>query len=373
VNESAVLGDHLDFVAGSTPPVRGTDGRHPVYGANGAIGCTPNSNARGPLIVVGRVGSYCGSVHYCDDDVWVTDNALIARAKNPYDTRYWFYALKSCGLNHFRAGSGQPSLNQCTLRSVRFNAAPAARREAIGALLGAFDDKIAANNRIIAAAEAVMTALVEEVRHDTELSELAERTTVSIDPRGIRGAVAHYSLPAFDMGARPAIVDALSIKSAKYLLTEPCVLFSRLNPRIPRIWNITRIPEQKALASREFVVLRPIGVDTAALWAAVQPRRVLAPLQQMVEGMTGSRQRIRPHELLGAQVCDVRRLSAESARVIVSLGEACERTRAESEQLAAMRDALLPLLISGGASDAANESPESVTARVNGVPLSLDS
>ncbi|AYE95273.1 hypothetical protein C0J29_11200 [Mycobacterium paragordonae] len=250
MTETVALGDHLDFAAGSTPPIRATGGCHPICGANGAIGYTTQRNARGPLIVIGRVGSYCGSVHYCESDAWVTDNALIVRARNPDETRYWVYALKSCGLNRFRAGSGQPSLNQNTLRSVRFSAAPAAWRPPIGALLGAFDDKIAANNRIIAAAEALMTALVEEVRHDTELSELAERTTVSIDPRGIRGAVAHYSLPAFDMGVRPAIVDALSIKSAKYLLTEPCVLFSRLNPRIPRIWNITRIPEQKARSWR---------------------------------------------------------------------------------------------------------------------------
>ncbi|MHA7650466.1 restriction endonuclease subunit S [Mycobacterium sp. ML4] len=369
MTESVLLGDHLDFAAGATPPVRGTAGCHPIYGANGAIGCTAQRNARGPLIVIGRVGSYCGTVHYCEGDVWVTDNALIGRARNPEETRYWFYALKCCGLNRFRAGSGQPSLNQSTLRSVRFSAASAPRRRPIGELLGAFDDKIAANDRVIAGAEALITALVEEVEHDTALSNLAERSTTSIDPRGIRGAVAHYSLPAFDTGVRPVLVDALTIKSAKYLLTQPCVLFSRLNPRIPRIWNVVCLPSEKALASSEFVVLRPIGVDTSVLWTALRQRRVLSPIQQMVEGMTGSRQRIRPHELLGTGVPDVRRLSAESARSIATLGEVCERSRAESEKLAAARDALLPLLISGDESVAGGESPEPVTAPADGVRL----
>ncbi|WP_241011003.1 restriction endonuclease subunit S [Mycobacterium camsae] len=362
MTETVVLGDHLDFAAGSTPPSRASGGRRPVYGANGVIGYTTQRNARGPLIVIGRVGSHCGSVHYCEGDVWVTDNALIGRARNPDETRYWFYALKSCGLNRFRSGSGQPSLSQSTLRSVPFNAVSASRRRPIGALLGAFDDKLAANARVIAVAEALMTALVEQVDHDTALSDLAERSTASIDPRGVQGAVAHYSLPAFDAGTRPALVDALAIKSTKFLLTEPCVLFSRMNPRIPRIWNVACLPAETALASTEFVVLRPIGVHTSVLWAALRQRRILATLQQMAEGVTGSRQRIRPHELLGAAVRDVRRLNAESAKAVAALSERCERLRSESEKLAAMRDALLSVVISGGGSAAVGEPAKAVAA-----------
>jgi hypothetical protein len=345
--ESVVLGDYLDFASGGAPPARTTYGRHPVYGANGALGFATQHNARGPLIAIGRVGSYCGSVHYCEGDVWVTDNALIGRARDPEETRYWFYALKSYGLNRLRFGSGQPLLNQSVLRSVRFSAAAAPRRRPIGEILGTFDRKIAANDRVIAAAEALMTALVEQVGHDTTLSSLAQRSTTVIDPRGSQGAIAHYSLPAFDMGVLPSHVDATTIKSTKFLLTEPCVLFSRLNPRIPRIWNVVRLPPERALASSEFVVLRPVGVDPSVLWAALRQRQVLAPLQQMVEGMTGSRQRIRAHELLGAPVRDVRRLSAESAQTIAGLGAVCQRRRDESAMLSAARDALLPLLISG--------------------------
>ena len=58
-------------------------GRFPVYGANGAIGYSAEHNASGPLIVLGRVGSYCGSLHYCDSDIWVTDNAMVCRAMDP--------------------------------------------------------------------------------------------------------------------------------------------------------------------------------------------------------------------------------------------------------------------------------------------------
>ncbi len=87
------LGDHLEFSNGTSPPRRGVDGCFRVYGANGTIGYAAQHNAAGPLIVLGRVGSYCGSLRYCDAEVWVTDNALVCRAKDPRDTRYWYYAL----------------------------------------------------------------------------------------------------------------------------------------------------------------------------------------------------------------------------------------------------------------------------------------
>jgi len=344
--EKVRLGDHLDFSAGTVSPVRVAGERYPVYGANGSIGYASEYNARGPLIVIGRVGSYCGSLRYCDRDVWVTDNALICRANNPEETRYWYYALQNCGLNRLRAGSGQPLLNQSTLRDVSvWDVAP--DRYETGEILGALDDKIAANDRVIEAAEALMVAIAGRVSDWTALSSLASRSTTSLEPEGFDGVVAHYSFTAFDSGVQPRIVDRSTIKSSKFVLSDPCVLFSKLNPRIPRIWNVLRLPSKMALASTEFVVLRPIGIDTSALWSALRQPGVLAILQQRVAGMTGSRQRIQPGELLGVAVPDVRRLGVGPAATLARVAGVCHRRRAESAELSAVRDALLPLLMTG--------------------------
>lgn len=343
----AALGDYLEFRAGDISPTRAADGCYPVYGANGVIGHTSESNARGPLIVIGRVGSFCGSLHYCHGDAWVSDNALVCRPDDPEETRYWYYALQDCGLNRFRAGSGQPLLNQGILRNVRIRVADTAERALIGATLGALDDKVAANDRVIASAEVLMTTLVEQVTERTKLSGLAQRTAVCAEPWDMHGVVAHYSFPAFDRAAQPNLLDSNTIKSTKFVLTEPCVLFSKLNPRIPRIWNVPQLPSATALASTEFVVLRPIGVGTSVLWSALRQPDVSAALQRMSAGMTGSRQRIQPRQLLDVMVRDVRGLDARSAQAITGLGALCERRRAESAELAAVRDELLPLLMSG--------------------------
>lgn len=345
--EHVKLGDHLDFAHGRALPTRLSDGGFPVCGANGIIGYADQPNARGPLIVIGRVGSYCGSVHYHDGDVWVTDNALACRAKRPEETRYWYYALRGCGLNRYRAGSGQPLLSQTILRDVSTRAAAAPDRSRIGEVLGASDDKIAANKRVIEAAEALMLAIVHNISDRVPLSTLARKSTASRNPQEFDGSVAYYSFPAFDDGAQPTVVNSRTIKSVKFVLTRPCVLFSKLNPRIPRIWNVISLPVEMALTSTEFVVLHPVGVDTSALWSALRQSDVGARLRRRVAGVTGSRQRIQPAELLHEQVRDVRRLTAAQATAISGLGALCHVRRVESAQLAAGRDALLPLLVCG--------------------------
>ena len=342
------LGDHLDFSNGTKPPAREPNGRFPVYGSNGAIGFAARHNASGPLIVLGRVGSYCGSVRYCDSEVWVTDNAVVCRAKDPAETRYWYYALQACRLNEHRAGSGQPLLNQRILREISVPGVTKDDRTRIAAVLGALDDKVAANARVITAAEGLMLATVESVTEQVPLSSLASRSTTFVDPGEFDDQVAHFSFPAFDDGAWPASVDARSVQSGKFLLPAPCVLFSKLNPRIPRVWNVVALPAtQMPMASAEFVVLTPIGVGTSALWSAVRQPGVSESLQQLVAGTSGSRQRIRPGDLLAARVRDVRRLSADAARTITTLGGLCHARRAESARLSALRNALLPLLMSG--------------------------
>ncbi|MDT5258610.1 MAG: hypothetical protein QOD10_3690 [Mycobacterium sp.] len=352
------LGDHLDFSSGSGSRPRGSKGRFPVYGANGAIGYAPECNAVGPLIVVGRVGSYCGSVRYCDSDVWVTENALVCRAKNPDETRYWYYALQTCRLNEHRAGSGQPLLTQRVLRDVVVWTAATNERRRIGELLGAFDDKIAANRRVIDAAETLMAATVESVCDYVPLRSLASRSSAFLEPEEFDDTVAHFSFSAFDEGAWPELVDSRSVKSGKFLLPAPCVLVSKLNPRIPRIWDVVSLPDEMAVASAEFVVLRPLDVGTSVLWSDLRQPRVSQTLRQQVAGTSGSRQRIQPRDLMETLVRDVRRLPPESARAVADLGALCHARRGECMRLSAFRDAMLPLLMSGaiGVTDALGQA-----------------
>lgn len=343
----STLGEHLDFSSGGGGPARTRNGRFPVYGANGTIGSAADYNADGPLIVVGRVGTYCGSLRYCDSEIWVTENALVCRAKDPGETRYWYYALHTCRLGDHRSGSGQPLLNQRILHGVSVSTVAAAERHRIAELLGALDDKIAANDRVIEAAERLMVAHAESVADRVRLSSLAVPSTAFRGAQQFAARVAHFSLPAFDDGAKPRLVEARSVKSGKVLLSEPCVLFAKLNPRIPRIWNVVSLPQEMALASTEFAVLAPVGIDSSALWSALRQPDVALRVQRRAAGTSGSHQRIQLRDLLDVSVPDVRRLSPAARQTITALGAMCHARRAESTRLSGLRDALLPLLVCG--------------------------
>lgn len=73
--------------------------------------------------------------------------------------------------------------------------------------------------------------------------------------------VHHYSLPAFDEGAGPEVGPGDTIKSNKTVVPDDCVLFSKLNPRIPRIWRVRGDAPPHSYCSTEFWPLVAQGRD----------------------------------------------------------------------------------------------------------------
>ena len=83
------LGDVLKFGNGKIRP--SSVGDIPIYGGNGILGFGGDTNYDGETIVVGRVGAYCGATYYENRPVWVSDNALSAKAKNGNSAKYLYY------------------------------------------------------------------------------------------------------------------------------------------------------------------------------------------------------------------------------------------------------------------------------------------
>lgn len=156
------LGELLRFSNGKTSPPRSDDLPYPVYGSNGKIGSSSERNAPSGTIVIGRVGSYCGSLHFSDDACWVTDNAIIANAHDGNNARFLFYLLQSLHLNDWRSGSGQPLLNQTILSSILTKVPSLKEQQAIAHILGTLDDKIELNRRMNRTLEAMAQAIFQD-------------------------------------------------------------------------------------------------------------------------------------------------------------------------------------------------------------------
>lgn len=156
---NVTLGQLLTFANGRSSPDRAEGLPHPVYGSNGIIGYANDTNAAPHSVIIGRVGSYCGSLYFTKQQCWVTDNAIRANAREGNDARFLYYLLGMLNLNNWRSGSGQPLLNQEILSRIPSAVPPLADQRAIAHILGALDDKIELNHRINETSEAMMRAL----------------------------------------------------------------------------------------------------------------------------------------------------------------------------------------------------------------------
>lgn len=146
---STTLGEYILFKNGKSSPSRDIAEDIPVYGSNGIIGFSSESNAEEDSLIIGRVGSYCGSVYHSKKKCWVTDNAIIGLPKVKGESEFWYFLLTKLQLNSYRSGSGQPLVNQSTLNSipVEIPKSPSVR-QAIGKQLFSFENKIYLNNQI---------------------------------------------------------------------------------------------------------------------------------------------------------------------------------------------------------------------------------
>ena len=156
---TTTLGSLLSLSNGKSSPERSDDLPYPVYGGNGVIGFSDETNSNPGTIIIGRVGSYCGSVHFSDSSCWVTDNAIRAKAMNGNDPKFLFYMLHTLHLNNFRVGSGQPLLNQTILSRIPATIPAPSEQRRIAHILGTLDEKIELNQQTNETLEATARAI----------------------------------------------------------------------------------------------------------------------------------------------------------------------------------------------------------------------
>lgn len=147
--EVVELGFIAEFKNGKTSPHRNDSFETPVYGANGVIGRSQITNTDENTIIIGRVGAYCGSLYFSENKCWVTDNAIIGKAKDKSDDKFLYYLLQTLDLNNRQGGSGQPLLNQSLLNTIKV-LCPKSKMEQkkIAEGLGLLDKKIQLNRKM---------------------------------------------------------------------------------------------------------------------------------------------------------------------------------------------------------------------------------
>jgi type I restriction enzyme S subunit len=91
-------------------------GTFPVYGANGIMGFADRATHDGFVIAFGRVGAYCGSVHWTYGGAWINNNAS---SVVPYNwPEYVLQVMLTADFEGMRTGSAQPFIPNNSLASM---------------------------------------------------------------------------------------------------------------------------------------------------------------------------------------------------------------------------------------------------------------
>ena len=345
----------------------------------------------GPGVVTGRYGTL-GQVFFIPNDFWPLNTALYVRDFKGNDPRFISYFLKHLDFSSYSDKAAVPGLNRNHLHETAVRIpANVSEQHAIAHILGTLDDKIELNRRMNATLKAMARALFkswfvdfEPVRAkmegrdtglpkdiadlfpdrlvDSEIGEtpegwevfkldrLADHHTKSTSPlRSPEEEYEHFSIPAYDAGQRPSIELGAAIRSNKTVLRRDAVLLSKLNPRIPRVWIPADSKGRPQVCSTEFLVFTPRPpANRSLLFALFADQSFRALLKSMVTGTSKSHQRVPPKALKTQEVlAGSPRVFRVFGEVIGSMLEGVLKNRSEVTTLAALRDTLLPKLISG--------------------------
>ena len=371
-------------------------GQYRYFGATGVMDWVDGFLFEGLHLLVAEDGSVEKAdgtpfLQLADGKFWVNNHAHVLRGTTDADTRFLYYALSTVAIRPYISGSVQAKLNQGSLNRILVPyPGKHAVRSAIAHVLGSLDDKIELNRRMSETLEAMARALFKSwfvdfdpVRAkmegrdpglpkpladlfparlvDSELGEIPEGWDVASLPevadvnptRALRKGV---SAPYLDMANMPTnghsadeVIDRKFGSGMRFINGD--TLVARITPCLEngKTAFVDFLEDgQVGWGSTEYIVLHPkapLPEEYAYCLARSAEFREFA-----IQSMTGTsgRQRVPAESLTHFRVAVPPRPIAEAfGRAVKPRFARASAAVRESRTLAALRDALLPKLISG--------------------------
>ncbi|WP_166430015.1 restriction endonuclease subunit S [Nesterenkonia sphaerica] len=336
------------------PKKERVSGPYPVVGSTGILDSHVHFKYRGPGVMIGRSG-VIGGAQYIKSNFWPLNTTLFVRDFRGNDPRWVYYLLKTVDFTGYNSGSAQPSLNRNYVAGIELPLAPLTEQRGIAATLGALDDKIDSNRRAIELMERHALLRFQklfDVQHDPDGIAISDLVHVNRRHRMAKGLRATYvgmsSLPMFS-----PVIDEWVSKAAgsgqKFVNGD--VLMARITPCLEN--GKTAIVDmledgEIGWGSTEYVVLSPRGEITTP-WIYCLLRNVEVR-SWAIRRMTGSSGRQR-FSADGFKEYRVPRPTPDALgefnQTANPMFSRMTQFRDESRKLEALRDALLPELLSG--------------------------
>jgi type I restriction enzyme, S subunit len=155
------LGEFVRLQRGHDLPDRDRRrGTVPIMGSAGQNGFHDTAKAKGPGVVIGRSGvGSMGVVTFCATDFWPHNTVLYVTDFLGNDERFTYYLLRQLNLRRFDSGSAQASLNRNYIYPIPVRVPWPPEQRAIARILGTLDDKIELNQRMNGTLESIARAI----------------------------------------------------------------------------------------------------------------------------------------------------------------------------------------------------------------------
>jgi type I restriction enzyme S subunit len=188
-----------------------TSGTVPVISSGGISSFHNVAAVSGPGVVLGRKGTV-GTVFYVKGDFWPHDTTLWVKDFHGNDRRFVYYFFRSItrNLSALDVGTANPTLNRNHVHPLRMEWPALTEQRAIVDILGALDDKIELNRRMNQTLESMARAIFRSwlVDFDPVVAKAAGR-----QPFGMSADVAALFPGRFVNSAIGAIPAAWSTRS----------------------------------------------------------------------------------------------------------------------------------------------------------------
>lgn len=326
------------------------EGTIPIYGTGGLMGYATEALYDKPSVLIGRKGTI-GKVRYVDHPFWTVDTLFYTIVNTELVLpKYLFYLMSQMDLNAYNEGTTIPSLRTETLNRLEFDIPSIEEQKEVLSYLEPINDKIQLNTEINKnLADQIQAIYNNEFDPCTHTSSgvLADICSYSSDRIPVsRLSLSTYFSTENMQPNKMGYVDATSLPSITQ--TTGChkgdVLISNIRPYFKKIVYVT---DDSCGCSTDVLCFVPKEDQYSAfLFGTLYMDRFF---DYMIAGSKGTKMpRGDKQQIMNYPIVLPNKESLDLFNgLIVPMLDQIATNRTESNRLAALRDTLLPKLMSG--------------------------
>jgi type I restriction enzyme, S subunit len=386
------LGEFLELKRGyDLPSNQRSPGPYPLISSSGPSDFHSEARVKGPGVITGRYGTI-GNVFFVENDYWPLNTTLYVRDFKGNNPRFIYYLLTTLNWQKFNDKSSVPGVNRNDAHREPIRVPQLSDQKAIASVLSALDDKIDLNCRMNKTLETIARATFKEwfvdfgpVRAKAEghqppglCPNIAALFPDKLDNEGKPAGWAWKTLSQVARDIRRGISPSYAEKGGVLVLNQKCIRNGKIYTDKARRHNSAVKSIEDRLLSIGDIVVNSTGVGTlgrvAQVWQLPEPSTIVdshvtmiraentvvfpsylgynltgreLEIEALGEGSTGQTELARAR--LGELAVLIPSQSLQEAfdRLIRPLVERIVVNDAETHSLAALRDLLLPKLMSG--------------------------